>query len=129
MSEMRSELTNTSHWGTTSFAKHNQIVLDIVGVNEPLILNPEGSLMIGRADTTVLSASSVDLTPYDASELGVSRKHAVIERADNVISIRDLESANGTYLNGQRLHPKQSCLLRDGDKLRLGNLVMHVYFR
>src|SRR5689334_11332208 len=43
---------------------------------------------------------TVDLSKYHARLLGVSRRHALIFPTPNGIGIRDLNSANGTSLNG-----------------------------
>ena len=58
----------------------------------------------------------------------VSRYHAVIEQFGARFRLSDLKSDNGTFVNGQRLAANQSRLLRDGDEIRLGKLVIHVYF-
>jgi len=34
----------------------------------------------------------------------------------------DLDSTNGTFLNGMRIMPHQPRILRDGDEIRLGLL-------
>jgi hypothetical protein len=52
------------------------------------------------------------------SEEGVSRIHAEIFYADQTYSIRDLGSANGTYVNGQRIDAPQ--VLYQKDKITLG---------
>lgn len=46
-----------------------------------------------------------------------SRKHCTIEISDGKLVVRDLDSVNGTFVNGQRIH--QACLER-GDKLEIG---------
>jgi pSer/pThr/pTyr-binding forkhead associated (FHA) protein len=48
---------------------------------------------------------------------------------DNTVVIVDLDSVNHTYINGQRLHPKEVRVLRDGDELRLGKLSIKVTFK
>jgi pSer/pThr/pTyr-binding forkhead associated (FHA) protein len=53
----------------------------------------------------------------------VSRQHIAIERIDKQYFVRDLESANGTYLNEQRIDLAQ---LNDGDRVRIGNFTMLV---
>lgn len=53
--------------------------------------------------------------PKDAH---VSRLHAVLERYPAGWSVRDLGSANGTFVNGQRLVAEHR--LEDGDELRVG---------
>jgi pSer/pThr/pTyr-binding forkhead associated (FHA) protein len=47
----------------------------------------------------------------------VSRRHAVIERRGEEYILRDLESANGTFLGSQRIEER---LLQQGDSLRIG---------
>jgi pSer/pThr/pTyr-binding forkhead associated (FHA) protein len=118
-----------SGWGTATFQSRNQIIIHIRDAAEPLTLTPEGDFLIGRRDSMSGIEPDLDLTPFGAQELGVSRIHAAFRRGDEVLSIVDLDSANGTFLNGQRLAPNQSRLLRDGDEIRLGKLVLHVYFK
>ena len=49
---------------------------------------------------------------------GVSRNHARITREDNRYYIEDLNSRNGTYLNGELLAYKQRRPVKPGDHLR-----------
>ena len=49
----------------------------------------------------------------------VSRLHAVIERYPTGFCVRDLGSANGTFVNGEPVSGETR--LRTGDELRLGN--------
>ncbi len=82
---------------------------------------------LGRKDPDTNTLPRVDLTPYDGANKGVSRKHAVIMRKVNGrLYVRDERSNNGTFLNGQRLVPSQERVLRAGDELRLGSLVIQV---
>jgi len=53
----------------------------------------------------------------------ISRNHAAIERRDGKYFVRDLESANGTYLNEERIDLAE---LRDGARLRIGNYTLTV---
>ena len=62
------------------------------------------------------------------ADKGVSRYHAAIVRRDGALSIVDKGGANGTFLNGQRLIAHQPRILRDGDDLRLGHMVLQVRF-
>ena len=53
----------------------------------------------------------------------VSRMHARFAvEGDGIISVRDLNSTNGTWLNGERLRPNESRALQQGDHLRLGRM-------
>ena len=47
----------------------------------------------------------------------VSRPHAVFEAVGEAMTIRDLQSHNGTYVNGQRV---ESAALRSGDEVKIG---------
>lgn len=55
----------------------------------------------------------------------VSRLHAVIERYPTGFSIRDLGSANGTFVNGEPV--RGEARLRTGDEVRLGNSQLTFY--
>jgi pSer/pThr/pTyr-binding forkhead associated (FHA) protein len=50
----------------------------------------------------------------------VSRKHCVIRVADSQVSIEDLGSRNGVFVNGRKILEAQS--LKAGDKLQIGKL-------
>jgi pSer/pThr/pTyr-binding forkhead associated (FHA) protein len=56
-------------------------------------------------------------------EDNISRRHVSIERRDGQYFIRDLGSANGTYLNERRTDIAQ---LADGDRLRMGGYLIAV---
>src|SRR5215471_1466301 len=49
----------------------------------------------------------------------VSRYHLVLKAVGSSWDVRDVGSANGTLLNGERL--THEVILRDGDELRVGN--------
>lgn len=51
----------------------------------------------------------------------ISRSHCRISRRGSQITIMDLQSANGTFLNGARLYPNQPYLIKNGDVVRLAN--------
>jgi len=53
-----------------------------------------------------------------ASDRSVSRLHAVLERYPTGWCIRDMASANGTFVNGRRLSGERP--LRSGDEVRVG---------
>ncbi|MCA2977521.1 MAG: FHA domain-containing protein [Myxococcaceae bacterium] len=67
-------------------------------------------LVIGRGSSADLRVESDD----------VSRMHARLQRLDDEYSIEDLDSRNGVFLNGLRVH---AAVLRDGDTLQLGDTV------
>jgi len=76
--------------------------------------------LVGRSSPADGVEPDVDLADVDPNRL-VSRRHAFILRRRGGFAIEDLESVNGTYLNGiQRLQPHAQTLLRDGDQISFG---------
>jgi pSer/pThr/pTyr-binding forkhead associated (FHA) protein len=53
----------------------------------------------------------------------VSRNHSKIAIRKEKLFIEDLNSSNGTYINGEKI---KSCEVRNGDELRLDQFVFHV---
>lgn len=53
----------------------------------------------------------------------VSRRHCLVSVEDEEALVQDLESANGTYVNGERISEKQ---LSAGDRLKIGPAVFIV---
>ncbi len=54
------------------------------------------------------------------SDQQVSRRHAALQITSSGVSVVDLGSTNGSFVNGERLEAQQPRLLRAGDALRLG---------
>ena len=48
----------------------------------------------------------------------VSRRHAVVGAAQGQWAVRDLDSTNGTYVNGARLGKGETRAIRNGDQIR-----------
>lgn len=59
----------------------------------------------------------VSITLADSS---VSRIHARFEDMEGVISVLDLNSRNGTLVNGRKLEPNESAALSEGDLVQFG---------
>lgn len=97
--------------------------------NQRLSLEKQSETVLGRSDELSKTYPDIDLTPYGALEKGVSRNHAAIQRSEDTMTLTDLGSANGTFLNGKQLIPNQPYVLRDGDEIRFGKLISHIYFK
>lgn len=52
----------------------------------------------------------------------VSRKHCQIEVTESTLFITDLNSSNGTFINGLRLIPEEKHAIKTSDKLVIGKL-------
>jgi len=70
----------------------------------------------------------VDLTPHNAYAYGVSRLHAVLKLVGDEIVVMDLNSSNGTYVNGVRIPAQVETRLVHGDVIALGKLKIQVLF-
>ncbi len=109
----------------------NQMMLhiDVNGSSLPLVITPNEKTVIGRKDPTSGDSPDIDLSTYAAYQMGVSRAHAYIERAQDHLTLHDLNSRNGTFVNGQRITPEQPQLLHNGDEVRLGKIVLRLSYR
>ncbi|MBI1916224.1 MAG: FHA domain-containing protein [Planctomycetes bacterium] len=54
----------------------------------------------------------------------VSRRHCQLTEADGRLVVRDLQSKNGTFVNGNRV--TDAGVLCDGDEINLGCLIYRV---
>jgi hypothetical protein len=119
-------------WGTARFNSRMNLILSVRGSEDALTFDAQKitELVIGRKDPETGDTPPVDLERFGAMEQGVSRRHAtIIRKPGGSLQIVDRGSPNGTFLNGQRLIANQPRILRDGDELRLGKLVLGVKFR
>lgn len=115
-------------WGTASLGNERKLLLYVRDHDKPLVVKFNNRLVLGRFDSETGEMPEVDLEDYNGLGQGVSRRHAAIFLEDDALKVMDLGSANATYLNGQKLIAHQARILRDGDELRLGRLVIHVRF-
>jgi pSer/pThr/pTyr-binding forkhead associated (FHA) protein len=113
----------------TSEAQRETMLIIIPPSGRQLTLPAEGEAVIGRLDATRGVFPNIDLTPEGGLEGGVSRRHARIHKQKTQYFIEDLGSANGTFLNGQRLTPYLPHPLHDNDELQLGRVRIQVSVR
>lgn len=104
------------------------VKLRVVGTPDVIQIEVREHIILGRSDRKSSVLPDVDLNPFQAHLNGVSRNHAEISARNSRITIRDLASANGTYLNDGRLKPNVEYRLRHGDRLMLGKLALQVMF-
>lgn len=115
------------------FGHNSALVLVAHNTQKKYEIRPQRSkreTILGRRTHSPMTPD-IDLSASDANRLGVSRLHVSIryDARYNTVSVFDMGSANGTYVNGQRLHPHEVRVLRHNDELRLGHLMMTVLFR
>lgn len=76
-----------------------------------------------RLDRTPLVIGRLpDLADHVVSDPTIGRMHAEVTWNTDQCHIRDLNSKNGTYVNGKRLAGPEPCSLEPGDEIRLGSL-------
>lgn len=125
------QLVSEDHLEGANFGSLSTLVFNVRGYeNTPLQVDMDDmqELIIGRTAVDSVIVPDIDLSDYDAQGLGVSRVHATLKRKDTAVIISDMGSVNHTYLNGERVFPQEIRVIRDGDELRLGRLVMRVTF-
>ncbi|MDX1986593.1 MAG: FHA domain-containing protein [Candidatus Obscuribacter sp.] len=81
-------------------------------------------LSLTKQELTLGRAPDSDLTFVDGT---VSREHAKIRKNGDTYSISDLNSRNGTFVNGRRINSETP--LKEGDRIRLGNDADELVFR
>ena len=80
----------------------------------------DGNNLVGRWDPETGAFPEVDLDADDP-EAKISRKHALIRIAEGKITVEDIGSLNGTYVNrGSRLQPGTPVELKTGDEIIIG---------
>ena len=90
-----------------------------VKVNGNALARAEEGQVLGRSS---LSAG------YVISEESVSRRHAMLRVAGDELTVEDMSSYNGTFIDGVRLEPGRPRPVRDGAKLALGDVDLVVRF-
>lgn len=81
----------------------------LVKADGSILMVPEGEQTVGRDDTADIVVEG---------ESSVSRKHASLTREGDAVTINDLGSSNGTYVNGTRISAQQT--LKPGDTVQFG---------
>jgi hypothetical protein len=76
----------------------------------------EGELVVGREQ------GSADLVLNDP---GISRRHAAVRSQGGGVTVEDLGSSNGTFVNGTRI--RGEVVLAEGDEVQVGGTVLSVY--
>jgi hypothetical protein len=84
----------------------------------------EGDNYLGRADEKAVDIDLEDQEPPD--RIWSSRQHALITYENGLLTIEDLNSTNGTFVNRLRVHPGQKRSLQVNDIIQVGTVQMKV---
>ena len=87
--------------------------------NLPRFVMPNGQETILKGQMTLGRSVETDIRLDDTI---ASRKHAVIDVVGEQVTLTDLNSSNGTYVNELKIGA--SMTLHDGDRVRIGNVTL-----
>ncbi len=119
---------SASHSKHIGMLNGESVALYIGEASDPVIVQFSRDITLGRFAPGTVLKPTVDLTGYGGYEKGISRLHAAIRRhPQGGLMVEDMGSANGTWLNGDRLQPYAPQRLKSGDRLTLARLPIAVY--
>ncbi|MCP4543120.1 MAG: FHA domain-containing protein [Chloroflexi bacterium] len=100
--------------------------IEVVSTGRQIQLPSTAEVHIGRTDAAHGIFPDMDLSPDGGLEGGVSRHHCKVHQRGSAYLVEDVGSANGTFLNGQRLTPYLPHVLKNDDELQLGSIALKV---
>lgn len=107
---------HTSETQTTTTTRVARVIITSPYEEEPYEVKLEcDEFSIGRAGSSSILLDQDNLT---------SRHHALLKREDNRYLLFDLRSANGVFVNGQKIMVENEYELLDGDHISIGNYEM-----
>jgi len=90
-------------------------VLEGVDAGHAFVLSKKSRVTFGRDEADV-----------DVKDPAASKLHCAIEVYGDIVILRDLESASGTFLNESQIKEE---ILKDKDQIRLGSTVLQIHIR
>jgi transcriptional regulator with GAF, ATPase, and Fis domain len=108
-------LTNAEHGMNETMIPNFDMQPRLVGISGPLLGQ---RLHLAAEEVSIGRESSNALWAHDHA---LSRRHCVIVREEDFFAIRDLQSHNGTLVNGERIETHQ---LRHRDQISVGDSVL-----
>jgi len=107
-----------------------QLMLDQGGGLFEFPLPPDNTTVtVGRRMKQTDTPVTVNLAPFNGFEMGVSRVHAQFERSGSRLFVRDLNSTNGTWVNGKRLVAHHVHEVGHGDRIEFGRLPAKLFVK
>ncbi len=103
--------------------------LRVLATGDMVSLFGRDNFTLGRGGTGQAIVPDVDLDRYGAQDQGISRLHAEIRIDEGGVRIVDLDSVNGTLVNGKRLEPQEPMLIAHKDIIQIGRLRLQLISR
>jgi hypothetical protein len=113
--------------GSSVLADNCKVVMQFLPSAVCFSMDLREPLTLGRIITPPGTAV-MDLNHFNAYRHGVSSWHCRLERRDTRLYVTDLNSTNGTYLNGERIPAYEPQIVNDGSELILGTLRIILFF-
>jgi serine/threonine protein kinase len=113
-------LPHAGHSDTSSTTTESLGIASLLAENGKSFALAEGTVILGRNGSSLNIRNDIDLTSLDTKKIA-SRRHATIQRKDNEFMLHDLDSRNGTFVNGARLSSAQPHKLTSGDVIEFGS--------
>lgn len=105
------------------------VTLFVQGTSQPVVIHPDRVIVLGVREHPGDTSVNVDFKTVGGPYLGVDHQHAVLRLIGDYVHLEDLGSQRGTFVNNERLEPGEQHRLRNGDQLRLGDLlVVFMYY-
>ena len=98
------------------------IEVDVLNTGRKVLLSADREILVGRLDAAHGIFPELDMTADSGLEQGISRRHSRIYTRDGTCFVEDLDSTNGTFLNGERITPYLPYAFHDGDTLKFGSM-------
>jgi hypothetical protein len=105
------------HEATVAFDEEPQVTLAVTAAMARVVATDRAWVLNERAQTLFGRATDTDILVDDSK---ASRRHAEIVYGEGRWMIRDLESLNGTKVNGRRIAASVPVTLNDGDTITMG---------
>jgi pSer/pThr/pTyr-binding forkhead associated (FHA) protein len=102
-----------------------RLVMKVEDNNQVISLPVADRMVVGRSGDNS-HQPEIDLAPFDSGRMGISRSHAAFTYDGHALFVEDLNSTNGTRINGFRIEPGTPYRLRNGDELEFGRLRLSV---
>jgi pSer/pThr/pTyr-binding forkhead associated (FHA) protein len=104
----------------------NGRIINLEGPGEYIIGRLSQNTTRGDRDDSERAATEIDLSLFQAYETGVSRRHASLTIKSESVLLTDLDSTNGTRLNGNVIPAMTPQELRHEDIVTLGKLKIQI---
>src|SRR3990172_9058525 len=103
--------------GTDELGSDSVLILQVGTDPTPIMVQVHHEVVLGRITEQAEGKTYINLSKHGAVEQGVSRQHVRLQRDNKAVYVTDLNSTNGTKLNGELLPTSVEKRLRDGDEL------------